>query len=536
MALLPLKLPAGIFRNGTEFENPNSWRNGSLVRWVSGSLRPVGGWLLRNAAIQASNRAFGSGFFGSSYYGGQQSMGEPPRGMIAWTDNSSDSRVVVGAANLLYSINENQQAFDITPPTLGVGYVSAANNVGFGGNYYGTSIYGKPRPNSGTLMECTTWSLDTWGEYLLACASTDGTIWEWQLNTGADPVALANAPTDNGAMIVTEERFVFALGGKYSGEPTANPRRVAWCDREDNTEWTASATNEAGDFILQSPGQIMTALRVRGRTLILTDEDAHLATYQGPPYVYGFERAGTSCGVLARKAAVTAKEGAFWMGKSAFFMFNGTSAQKIECPVTDYVFDDINYNQGCKIYAVHNNKFGEVWWFYPSGSSLENDRYVSYNYIENYWNIGTITRTSGVDAGVFDTPIWSDFDGNLYSHEFGHQHQDKDGTYYTPFIESNPISLGNGDQVMKVNNLIPDEQSQGDVQLEFDTRFHPNDTQRTYGPYNPSNPTSVRFTGRQVRMRINGQHVDPSTGNTVPTKTDWRVGNIRIDATGGGKR
>ena len=508
MPLIPLKLPAGINCDGTDFENSGTWRDGNLIRWVSGSLRPVGGWQLRNAAVQASNYAYDTETYGSGYYGGQQDMGEPPRAIIGWSDNSGDARIVIGSANILYSINENQQAFDITPTAIGgsvdlaAGNVDASVNVGYGGGFYGTGYWGVPRPNSGTFLEATTWALDTWGEYLLACSSSDGRIFEWQLNTGVDPQVVANAPTDNGSIMVTEERFVFAFGGKKSGEAVRNPRRVMWCDREDNTEWTPVATNEAGDIELQTQGEIMCGLRIRGRTLILTNEDAHLATYQGAPYVYGFERAGTACGVIGRKAAVQAKEGAFWMGHSSFFMFDGSHAQKINCPITDHIFTDVNYNQASKTYAVHNNKFGEVWWFYPSGDVKENDSYVCYNYAENYWTHGKLPRTCGMDSGVFDTPIWAGVRGNLYSHEFGHRHEDVDGTYYAPYVESNPISLGNGDQVMRVTDLIPDENTQGNVRLFFKTRFHPNDEERTYGAFDPSNPTSVRFTGRQMRMRI----------------------------------
>jgi hypothetical protein len=518
MSLLPLKLPAGIFRNGTQFENSNQWRDANLVRWVQGSLRPVGGWVLRNASIQASQRAYGSSFYGSSYYGGQIAMNEPPRGMIAWLDNSYDTHITIGSANVLYVFDSQGMAYDITPPSMAVGRIDAAANQAFGGNTYGTAYYGVQRP-SGAILEATTWALDTWGEYLLACSSTDEVIYEWRLNTGVDPVAVSNAPSAK-SIVVTEERFVFALGA------SDNPRKIAWCDREDNTTWTPAATNEAGDIELQTQGEIMCGLRLRGNTLILTDEDAHIATYQGAPFVYGFQRVGTSCGVVGRKAAIHSGQGAFWMGKGAFFVFDGSSAQKIPCTVNDYVFDDLNYSQISKVYAVHNNKFGEVWWFYPSGSSLENDRYVVFNYSENYWNVGSMRRTAGIDSGVFPYPIYSDWDGNLYNHENGHRHVDRSNDYsYDVFVESAPISLGNGDQVMRVTDLIPDEATQGDVTVKFKTRMYPNDTERTYGAYSMSNPTSVRFTGRQIRMRIETTSID-----------DWRVGVMRIEANGGGRR
>ena len=156
----------------------------------------------------------------------------------------------------------------------------------------------------------------------------------------------------------------------------------------------------------------MAGLRMRGRTLILTSTDAHIATYSGPPFVYGFERVGTSCGLIARKAAVAIEHGAFWMGKENFFMFDGSIAKQMPCDVADYVFGDINDNQISKTYAVHNSEYGEIWWFYPSGNSTENDSYVAYDYSAGHWEIGRIDRTAGVDQGIFDDPIHSGALGN----------------------------------------------------------------------------------------------------------------------------
>ena len=98
----------------------------------------------------------------------------------------------------------------------------------------------------------------------------------------------AVAPINNIGLIVTEERFIFALG---SG---GNPRKISWCDRENNTVWSPLATNEAGDYELQTSGEIQTAVRTRGQTLILTDVDSYTARYSGPPYIFGFERVGTN--------------------------------------------------------------------------------------------------------------------------------------------------------------------------------------------------------------------------------------------------
>jgi len=426
MALIPLQLPPGQYRNGTDFDASNRWRDASLVRWLDGSLRPVGGWTSRKTSAFAS----------------------APRAMLTWLDNSSDSYLAGGTYNKLYYVNPSQTVYDITPSGLTAGNLNGALNVGFGGGFYGYTNYGRAPTSSGIYAEATTWSLDTWGEYLMACSSKDGKIYEWQLNTGVVAQVVANAPVNNKALVVTEERFVFALGAG------GNPRKIAWCDQENNTSWTPAATNQAGDFELQTVGQIMCGLRMRGRTLILTDNDAHVAQYSGAPFVYGFERVGTACGVASRRGAVAIDEGAFWMGQNGFFTFDGSVASEIPCEVSDYVFDDMNPSQITKVYAVHNSQHGEIWWFYPSGTSTENDRYVALDYKEGYWTTGELDRTAGVDQGVFKNPIWADASGNLYNQETGYTH----GTT-KPYAESGSISLGNGDSIMKVTQLIPDEKT-----------------------------------------------------------------------------
>ena len=264
----------------------------------------------------------------------------------------------------------------------------------------------------------------------------------------------------------------------------------------------------------------MLATRTKGQTLIITDVDAHTARYQGPPYVYGFERVGTSCGAISRRCAADVDVGVFWMGQRGFYMFDGNSVNELPCEVHDYVFSDMNTAQQSKIWAFNNGQFGEVWWFYCSGDSLEIDRYVAFDYKEQHWLIGNLDRTSGVQRGVFKYPFMTTAASDLKEHEVG---LNVDGERI--FAETGPVSIGVGDQVMSVTQLIPDEQSQGDVDVSFKTRFHPNDVERTYGPYDPTNPTSVRFSGRQMRMLVEGDRL-----------AHWKVGTMRVDAKPMGKR
>jgi len=326
---------------------------------------------------------------------------------------------------------------------------------------------------------------------------------------------LSNAPTSNNGIVVTEERFLFALGAG------GNPRKVQWSDREDNNTWTPAVTNEAGDFELNTSGALMKGVNVQGRTLLLTTRDAHVANYIGPPYVYGIERVGTSCGIASKQAIAVVDQGAFWMGVNSFYAYQGSTVKELPCEVSDYVFNDLNKAQISKAFAMSNSMFGEVIWFYPSSASTENDRYASFNYVEGTWQIGELDRTAGYDRGAFRQPMMiSASDRKLYEHEIGFEYGS-----LTPFAESGPFRFGSGDQVMSVTEMLPDEKSQGDVSATFKTRFYPNGTERSYGPYSMSNPTSLRFTGRQVRMRIEGARM-----------SDWRVGINRVDVVNGGRR
>jgi hypothetical protein len=490
MPLVPLTIPPGVARNGTDYQSQGRWRDASLVRWTDGTMRPVGGW----ASFADTSTPV-------------------PRSCLAWRDLSGDRWIAVAGYNQLEVVSASAVVYDITPAGLVAGIESAAASSGFGAGFYGVGYYGTPR-SSAVISEATTWSLDMWGEYLIACSTADGRIFEWQLATGTPAAVVANAPVNNLATMVTAERFLFALGAG------GNPRLVQWCDREDNTDWTPSAINEAGDLELQTSGQIMCGVRVRGQALILTDQDAHAATYQGPPFVYGFEAVGASCGIISRQAVAVVDAGAFWMGAAGFFAYRGGVVEALPCEVVDYIFSGMNRAQSSKVASFTVRKYSEIWWLYPSETSLECDRYVTFNYKEGHWAIGTIDRTCGVDSGVFVDPLMIAPDGVVYRHETGLNYAGA-----SVYAETGPMSIGSGDQVMSVTGLVPDERTQGDVTATFLTRFNPQGAERSYGPYAMATPTSVRFTGRQVRMRVTGARL-----------ADWRVGIMRLDAVPGGRR
>jgi hypothetical protein len=495
--------PPGFKSHGVDLDSAGRWIDGTLIRWKNQSMRPVGGW--QTWDIQAS--------------GGSTSVELPvghaiPRRSHGWFNNNESPYIAVSTADAIYVAAVDGTVTEVTPATLVVGNSTSTENLSYGGKLYGRSTYGTPRTSDGVAVQATVWSLDNWGEDLVALSEADTSLWYWDSSAGGDATLVTDAPKGK-AMLVTQERIVMVLGAD------GNPRLVQWSDQEDYTVWTPLSTNQAGDFELSTDGSIERAVTVRSRTLIVTTSDAHVAVYQGPPLVYGFQRVGVGCGIAAPMTLVATDAEAYWMGSEGFFMYNGSVVRELPCDVLDLVFDQINRAEIRMAWGVSNQRHSEVWWFYPSSGSLTCDRYVAYNYRENHWLIGSLERSCGIDVSIFNRPVWLNEAGEFYFHESGDSHG---GTQ--PFAESGPVMIGNGYNVMKATQMVTDEKTVGEVNIAFDTRFQPDVEGFSYGPYELSNPpVDVRFTGRQIRMRVTGD-----------ADADFRLGPVRLRTQIGGRR
>ena len=208
------------------------------------------------------------------------------------------------------------------------------------------------------------------------------------------------------------------------------------------------------------------------------------------------------------------------------------------------MFSDINENQLEKINGALNTEHSEVWWFYPSASSDEVDKYVVYNYSEQVWYYGILGRTAWMDRGIFDFPIAANVDGYLYEHEFGFN----DGTTnpasaIDSYIQSSPLDIGDGEQFMFINKMIPDVDFRNstatlpEVDITLDMKNVPDGTytqESTKGFVSTkvapvSNRTEqlfFRLRGRQMRFKISSDELSVT----------WRLGSPRVDIRSDGRR
>jgi hypothetical protein len=493
MELFAIDIPPGVSRQGTEYQSAGRWWNANLVRWYGRKLGPIGGWQPRSAsAVSGLARA-----------------------ILGWVDNSGGRWIGIGSHTRLQVQNTSGAVYDITPAAFTTGNADETANTGFGDGAFGSGGFGVPRPDTGATTPALVWDLDTWGQDLLALAHSDGRILQWQRNTSVAAAAVSNAPTGCYGLVVAEQGFAIALGAG------GDPRKVQWSDQNGLTTWAASSTNQAGAVSLATPGKLIKGLRLGPAVFVLTDVDAHLGQYLGLPYVWSFQRVAHGCGAMSKGCAISTGSAVIWWSKSGFWIYDG-AARPVECEVWDWLAANLNESQRSKISGFHNSRFGEVWWFYPSATSAENDSYIYWDYRRDHWGIGQLARLSAAEAAVFKWPLAMGPDGLCYEQETGNAF---DGAL--PFAETGPIALSEGDQVIRCSGIAPDEAAAGDVTVSFRTRDFPDAPELALGETSltPAGFAELRFAARQARLRV-----------TQANSVDWRFGRARLALSAGGRR
>jgi hypothetical protein len=502
--LVPIKLPPGMFRNGTEYESSGRWYDGNLVRWENGRLKPMGGW----QALLAPGVAFTG----------------VARGGIAFEDDNGYPYVAIGTNTNLY-IGEGGVFTDVTPSGLVTGNADSILGAGYGAGPYGDDNYGTQRAIASLALTAATWSMDTFGDTIVTCLSSDQNIYSFDPTTG-DVTIPSGSPTA-AAVMATNEDYIVAIGA------AGDPRLVQWPDIGTTTVWTPSDTNSAGSINLKTAGKAIAGACVGLQNLVWTDTDAHLLNFVGSPGIYGPIRIGTHCGLVGPRAyAVT--DVAWWMGVGGFFMFNGV-VNPIPCDVQDYIWRLVNWTQSAKIYAATNTRYNEVIWFFPSIYSTDGygecDSYVAFNYKDGLWYFGiqsTLARTTWVDRGTFPLPLAVDPNGIIYEQEYGSLANGATRVGQV-FAQSGPAEIGSGAQMIYSNLMLPDGYNLPSLEMTAKTRQTPSGPLSTGTAYplvpNAEGYIPVRIAGRQVALRFD-QTAD----------TDWSLGKSRLKVTAGGGR
>ena len=324
--------------------------------------------------------------------------------------------------------------------------------------------------------------------------------------------------------------------------------------------WNPQLANSAGFLFVKEGSRIITGANVRQETLIWTDTSLSTLQFLGTAEVFGLQLLSSDTNIMGANAYADVNNNVYWMGTDNFFVYDGR-VNVLKCPLTRYVFEDINRGQSQLIYGGTNKEFNEVIWFYCSGGAVPSvtiNRYVVYNYRDDIWYYGQLNRTTWFDAGVSRFPLATS-GGYIYSHENGPNNGQPLGAAplaISSFIESAFMDIDEGEQFMLTKRVIPD------VDFTASESFNP----VTGVPLTPAVDMAIavtKFPGAatsttdaagatltrgvttatgtidqytdQVFIRARGRQMNfKISSNTVGTQ--WQLGDSRVDAKPDGLR
>jgi len=493
--------------------------------------------------------------------------------------------------------NVTANAFDITMPsnsaatTSGTGsaqidpYVSVGptfQTAGYGwGTYlWGNSTWGTERTISNVILDPGIWSLDNFGEILIATIH-NGRTFTWNAGAaGARSIRaslMSGAPTKTRLTLVSDrDRHLFHFGTETTigDSTTQDPMFIRFSNQEDYSTYQPTATNTAGTFRLDTGNKIVAAVQGKDYVFVLTDSAAYVIQFVGPPFTFSVRQVGTNCGCIGQNAVSYSNGMIFWMsGEGGFFAFDGT-VKALPCLVEDFVFTTtgdnlgVNYNANQIIYGEHNTLYNEVTWFYPKAGSTQIDRCVTYNYGENCWTTGSLARSSYADTGVFDVPYATQYNStatpnfniqgitNLYgastyyAHETGTDQINSSGTTsINAYIQSGDFDIaarrgitgqstgiadfrGDGEFIMSMKRFIPDFQVlTGNSKITLLLNDYPSNTASS----SPLGPFTITSSTDKVDTRARGRLLSIKIANDAVGET-WRYGTLRVDVQPDGRR
>ena len=432
-------------------------------------------------------------------------------------------------------------------------YIPTGNSIAVAGLGYGAAKYqatvcasqtrawNQPASagSSGIVFNVTQWSLDNWGEDVVANRKGSN-IFYFDSDASTTPTratSVTTSPIQTNSIIVSpNDRHLVCLGtNEYAVDATVsgtfNPMLVRWSDQDDRSNWVPSVSSTAGEVVLTDGTEIVGAVRSKTAINIWTDNSLWLMEFAGPPFTFRFTQAGTNCGMVGQHAGIDFGGITYWMGYDNFHRFTG-QVEDVPCTVRRFIFDDINREYYTKVFAGLNSEFNEIIWLYPSGTGTECDKYVIYNPVDDYWIYGEMIFTTFADKEVFGNTITTGVTvagNNIYNNEPIDVFTGN-GETITSFVESGDFDIDDGNAIMFMNRIIPDyDLSGGKIKMKFTTKQYPESTESITKEFDITNTTdkvNFRSRGRQAKVRVSCDSNNAS----------WRWGSIRLGIQGDGAR
>jgi hypothetical protein len=429
---------------------------------------------------------------------------------------------------------------------------------------WGAGGWGIPYWGSGavaSIQQMRLWSQSNFGEDLIF-GFRNGPIYYWDASLGIGsrgvdittlPGADADTPTIHNIAFVTDtSRFVMVFGVNDYGSALINPMLIRWSAAESVTDWTPSATNQAGSLQLSHGSQIIGALQARQEILVWTDSTLYSIQFLGNEPWWSSQLLADNISIASQNSMAYASGVTYWMGVDKFYRYDGRTTT-LRCDLRQYIFSDINLSQSAQIFAGTNEGFNEVWWFYCSAASTVVDRYAVYNYAEDIWYYGSMGRTAWLDSGLRDYPMAATYSNNLVYHEYGLDDATNPTTLpIVAYIASSEFDIDDGNQVGFVWRMLPDITFRGSDAAYPAVTMYLRAMQNSGSGFNT--PASVggsaeypvtqigtgtpyqieEFTG-QINTRVRGRQLVVEVRSTG-LGVQWQLGSPRLDIRPDGRR
>jgi hypothetical protein len=405
--------------------------------------------------------------------------------------------------------------------------------TGFGQNGFGEGPFGgagsPANPATGAPINATDWTLDNFGEVLIACpinGTLNQPLYAWNPLSGSPQASvISQGPTVNdGFFVAMPQRQIICWGSTVTG--IQDPLLVRWCDLNNFNMWFDLPTNQAGEWRLPRGSKIVGGIQGPQQGLLWTDLSIWSVQYINLPGVWSFNEIATGCGLISRKAAAAANGTVYWMGPTQFYSLTSEGVQPLACPVWDVAFQDMDVANVSKIRVAVNSRFNEIAWYIPTlGSNGENGTYLKYNYALGWWDTGLLSRSAWIDQSVLGAPIGADPGSRfIYQHEVSN---DADGVPMLSNWATGDFTLSEGDMMTFLDEFWPDarygdynQPQNATLQITFKVRDFPEDPQRTYGPYTATQASrwfNPRARGRLFSLQIGSSDIG----------SFWRMGRFR---------
>ncbi len=455
-------------------------------------------------------------------------------------------------------------------PYVEVGPTTQTTGYGWGTSSWGAETWGTERSTSSVILDPGNWSLDNFGQVLVATIF-NGKTFTW--NAGASGargiraslttsgVPTSNNPTASRFTLVSDrDRHLFHFGTETTigDSTTQDPMFVRFSNQEDLNTYAPTATNTAGTFRLDTGNEIRAALQGKDYVFVLTDLAAYVIQFVGPPFTFSVRQVGTNCGCIGQHAASYVNGAIYWMSnEGGFFVYDGT-VKALPCLVEDFVFTTqngdlgLNFNASDAIFSSPNSLYTEVNWFYPKDGSTQIDRCVTYNYQERVWTTSSLDRTTYQDQGVFNKPYATDYENTTtpvfpdilgitskygasiyYAHETGNDQVNSSGrTSINAFIRSGDFDIDDGEIFMSMRRFMPDYKFLvGNSKVTLFISDYPSEDQTG----SPLGPFTITTSTEKVDTRARGRLLSLKIENDAAGET-WRYGSFRMDAQPDGRR